>query len=452
MRTIFVSSFEEIETKNILRTPILPTLLREPDTRIVLFVHDSRRVAYHKEEINDPRIIYEIVPKPRVKGLDAFFRRFKFLLLKTKTTDIRRRMHYDDSGNHLAYWGGLLLNRIVAHSYILGLTRKLDYALIRNDIYNEYFEKYKPSLVVLANLFNEPEVHLLRAAKHHGVKNAGLINSWDKVTARCALRLLPDKMVVFNETVKAEVMRYDGMSAKDIFIGGMPQFDYYVTKPRSSRETFLTNLGLSLQTRVIMYSPIGSSFGYSDWTVIDMLYRLRDEGKFGDNIEILVRFPPNDFIEKQEIDRRPYLRYDYPGFHFSAEKARGTDWELNAKDLEHLADTMAHMSLMMGYASSIAIDAAMFDRPCIALNFELKKNPAMRSPMRYCQMMHCQSLFRSGGVRLVDNEQQLVEWVRNYLADSSIDREGRRQLVKDQCTFTDGRCGERIGMFLLDMI
>ncbi len=451
MRTIFVSSFEGIETKNILRTPILPTLLRQPDVRIVLFVHDERRVAYHKEEINDPRIIYEIVKKPHVRGLDTFFRRFKFILLKTKTTDIRRRMRYDDSRNYLAYYGGLLVNRICSHGFIIRLSRVLDYYLVRNGDYDFYFEKYNPSLVVLANLFDEPEVHMLRAAKRYGVKNVGCINSWDKVTARCVLRLLPDKMVVFNDTVKEEVIRYDGMRS-GIFVGGMPQFDYYVTEERTSREKFLADLGLSPESRFIMYSPIGSSFGNSDWAVIDFLYRLKDEGKFGDNMEILVRFPPNDFIDTKEIARRPHLRYDYPGFHFSTDKVRGSDWELNAKDLRHLADTMAHMSLMVGYASSIAIDASMFDKPSIAINFELSKNPAMKSPMRYCQMIHCQTLFKTGGVRVVNDEKEFIEWVQRYLADSSLDREGRQRLVKEQCAFTDGKCGERIGKFMLSMI
>ncbi|MDP3770248.1 MAG: hypothetical protein Q8R40_04925 [bacterium] len=452
MRTIFVSSFEGIETKNILRTPILPTLLRQSDVRIVLFVHDERRVAFHKEEINDPRITYEVVKKPAIRGLDKFFQRFKFVLLKTETTDIRRRMRFDDSKNYTVYYGGLLINRIFSHRLVIQMTRIFDYYAVRNSDFDSYFEKYKPALVVLANLFDEPEVHMLRAAKRYGVKNVGCINSWDKVTARCVLRFLPDKMVVFNDTVKKEVIQYDYMRPEDIFVGGMPQFDYYVTGVRTSREKFLADFGLSPEARFIMYSPIGSSFGNSDWVVIDMLYRLRDEGAFGDNIEILVRFPPNDFIDTKEIARRPYVRYDYPGFHFSTGKVRGSDWELNAKDLRHLADTMAHMSLMVGYASSIAIDASMFDKPSIALNFELSKNPAMKSPMRYCQMIHCQTLFKTGGVKVVNNEKEFVEWAERYLADSSLDRQGRQRLVKEQCVFLDGKCGERIGEFMLSMI
>lgn len=452
MKTIFVSSFEGIETKNILRTPILPTLLGQPDVRVVLFVHDERRVAYHQEEIRDPRIVYEIVRPPQVRGLDKFFQRFKFVLLKTKTTDIRRRMRYDDTKNHLAYYGGLLVNRICAHGVVIRLSRILDYYMVSNSDYDAYFEKYKPSLVVLANLFNEPEVHLLRAAKRYGVKNVGCINSWDKVTARCILRLLSDTMVVFNDTVKEEVVRYNGMRPEDIFVGGMPQYDYYATQAPTPRAAFLASIGLSPQSRFIMYAPIGSSFGNSDWAIIDFLYRLRDEGSFGNATEILVRFPPNDFLDMQEVAKRPYLRYDYPGFHFSSDKKRGSDWELNAKDLRHLADTMAHMSLMAGYASSIAIDAAFFDKPCLAINFELNKNPAMRSPMRYCQMMHCQTLFRTGGVRVVNNEKEFVEWAGRYLADPSLDGEGRRRLVKEQCVFTDGKCGERIGTYMLSII
>jgi len=37
IKTIFITIFEGVEAKNILRTDILPTLLADPEVRIVLF-------------------------------------------------------------------------------------------------------------------------------------------------------------------------------------------------------------------------------------------------------------------------------------------------------------------------------------------------------------------------------------------------------------------------------
>ncbi|MDP3779295.1 MAG: CDP-glycerol glycerophosphotransferase family protein [bacterium] len=448
MKTIFITSFEGVETKNLLRTAILPTLLRDPDVRIMLFAHDQDRAMYHQKEFGNDRISYIVVPKPVIRGLDRLFQKLKFTLLKTKTTDIRRKMKYQLSKNRLWYVSTLLINRLVAHRPGRMIFRFLDYHLISYHDYDSYLDQCQPSAVVLANLFDEPEVHFLRAAKKRGITTIGFINSWDKVTARCILRLLPDKIVVFNPTVKKEVIRYNHAREEDIFVGGMPQYDHYVTRSVISREAFFKKIGMPPTVKLMVYVPIGNVYGDSDWPMIDFLHELNQEGKFGKNVEMLVRFPPNDTVDQKKLAQRPWLRYDHPGLRFSHE--RGGDWDMGTQDLAHLGDTLAHMSLLIGYASSIAIDAAFFDKPIISINFEVQKNlhPA-KSPTTYQHMIHSETLRKPGGMYFVQNKQELVESVRKYLQNPSLDREGRKRLVREQCVFTDGKSGERIGNYIL---
>ena len=64
MKTIFITSFEGVETKNVLRTSIFRTLLDDPEIRVVIFTRDPEHVRYHRQELGEnPRIIYETVPK-----------------------------------------------------------------------------------------------------------------------------------------------------------------------------------------------------------------------------------------------------------------------------------------------------------------------------------------------------------------------------------------------------
>ena len=449
MKTIFITSFEGVETKNLLRTTILPTILQSKDIRVVLFAHDKERIDYHKKEFLDDRICYEVVAKPHIRGLDRLFQKLKFTLLKTETTDIRRRMKYENQKNRIAYIAGLAANRLLAHRIIVQLFRFLDAHIIRNNDYETYFDRYQPSLVVLANLFDEPEVHLLRATKRRGVKSAGFINSWDKVTARCVLRLLPDSIIVFNEIVKKELVQYDYVRPQDIYVGGMPQYDHYFIYTPSSRDEFFKKKGLPSNTRLLLYAPVGSAYGTSDWAVIDFLHDLNEKNQFGKNVALLVRFPPNDFIDPKELEKRPWLLYDHPGFRFT--DTRGSDWDMDFHELAHLADTLAHMSLLIGYTSSIAIDAAIFDKPIIGINFEIQKNILpTQSPTAYQKMIHCQTLLKPGGLRVVTNEADLIQWVKRYLENPGLDREGRKVLVREQCVFTDGKSGERIGIYILE--
>ena len=451
MKTIFITSFEGMEIKNILRTSILSTLLEEKDIYIVLFTRTKGRADYHKKEFHDSRIAYEIVEKPDIRGLDKFLQKLKFMLLKTETTDLRRRMRYEQDSNFFGYWGGLALNRILAHKFSRIVLRFFDDHFIYSHQYDAYFEKHKPMLVILGNLFTESETDFLRAAKKRGIRTIGFINSWDKTTARSVLRGLPDKIIVFNDMVKDEVVRYNDADPSNIFVGGMPHFDLYFKPHIMPRAEFLEKMKLPQSSRYILYAPIGSTFSDSDWDMIDLLYRLNGEGKFGTNMEVIVRFPPNDFLDKRELDKRPNLRYQYPGFRFST--VRGTDWDMGDQEMAHLADTLSHMSLLIGYTSSITIDAAIFDKPVINIFFEIrKKKSPFLSPMHYYQMTHYKKAFEAGGVHLVRSEDELVDWANCYLKDPSIDREGRKRIVREQCQITDGTSGVRVGTFIREVL
>ena len=447
MKTIFITIFQAVEAKNILRTPILQTLLRDPEVRLVLLTDSEDKVQYHKKEFDSERLIYEVVPRIRVRGLDKIFSGLKYLLLRTDTTDLRRRMDFEKTGNRSLYYTRFALNRILARPSVRKIVRMLDFALVRNRAYAPYFEKYRPDLVFMAHLFEDQEIHLLREAKRRGVKTIGFINSWDKVTARCILRLLPEKIIVFNDIVKKEMEEYNEARAEDIFVSGLPQYDAYVSGVCAPRADFFKKIRIDPRKKLIVYAPLGSSLCDSDWHIIDMLHRVHREGEFGNDAALLVRFQPNDFIDEEELKKRPWLQYDYPGIRFSLK--RGLDWDMNFADIRHLRDTLCHCSLLICYASSMGIDAAMFDKPVINLNFEIGRKSALaRLPMRFYWMTHYKKALETGGMRLVDSESELVAWVNRYLADPSLDREGRKKLVAQQCRYADGKSGERIGTFI----
>ena len=455
MKTIFITIFEGVESKNILRTAILPTLLSHPDVRLVLFVKDARRRGYHEAEFKDPRISYEVAGPLRVTGPDVMFVRLKFLLLRTKTTRLRRRMRYgEQEGTGTAsYLLGSLLQYLFARPAIQRLARGLDFALVQSDTYASSFEKYHPDLVLCANLFDEPEVHLLREAKRRGVKTIGIINSWDKATSRGILRLLPDRLVVFNNHVRDDLLRYQAVPRDRIFVGGIPHYDQYISLRPWNREEFFRRLNLSPVQQLIVYAPVGSLFGAADWDAIDMLEQCRRDGTFGDRAELLVRFPPNDFIDQTELRKRPWLRYQYPGVRFSEERGTGIDWDMTFPELEELASTLFHMSLLVCYASSISVDAAILDKPVINIGFELRPRArGVKSPVQFFAQTHYEKALATGGIHLARTREDFVEWVNRYLAYPEFDRQGRKRLAEEQCMFLDGKSGERIARYIITVL
>ncbi|MBU1091276.1 hypothetical protein KKA27_00150, partial [Patescibacteria group bacterium] len=411
MKTIFIALFEGVEGKNILRTDILKTILREPNIRLVFFVKNKERAEYHRKEFNNPRMVYEVVEKIQPKGLDKFFMYLKFYLLRTDTTKFLQKAVFEERKNYFRYYLNFFTSWLFARRFFIKISRFLDYRLVKNNTFNKFFDKYNPKLVFMANLFEETETHLLREAKRRGVKTVGLINSWDRATGKNILRLLPDKLIAFSDLVKEELVEYQCIKEDKIFVGGIPHYDYHFNAPFMSRHDFFKRIGLPEDRELIVFCPLGSQYSDCDWDIFDMLYKLNKEGRFAKDVSILVRYPPNDFIDEDEVRKRPHMVYDYPGNRF-CENKKGIDWDMSNEELKILSDTLHHMSLMICYSSSISVEAAVCGRPIINLNFEIKESATpLRSPTHYYNKLHYKKALSTGGIRLVDSVEDMVEWI-----------------------------------------
>ena len=451
MKTIFITIFEGVEVKNILRTPILDKLLSDTEVRIVLFTKSQEKVDFYSKEFHNPRLFFEVVERTPISTFDAFFSKLKFVLLRTETTDLKRKMVYEYEKEYIRYYSGIFLNFLLARPIVRRLSRKLDVWLVRDRTYESYFTKYSPDLVFLAHLFDEPEINLLREAKRRKVKTIGFINSWDKVTSRCILRLIPDKLIVFNSLVKEELVKFNEVKRENIFVSGLPQYDYFYYPVETSKEEFFKKIDMSPEKDLIVYASMGRAFSTSDWDMIDYLYTLVSSDKFVRKCNLLIRFQPNDFVDEVEIGKRPYLKYDQPGKRFGSK--RGVDWDMDSSDLEHLKNTLHYMSLIICYASSISIDAAVFDKPIININFEIKKNESLlKSPTQYYKTLHYGNAIKTGAIDLVKNEDELIKSINSYLENPNLRQVERKKLVKEQCEFIDGKSSERIAKYVLDII
>jgi CDP-glycerol glycerophosphotransferase (TagB/SpsB family) len=366
----------------------------------------------------------------------------KFDTIRTKTTDLRRWFRRVEEGNIISYVFGITLNRILAHGVWRRMIRALDQTLVSDPGFGALLDDEKPDLVFFANLFDDIETSLLREARRRRIPTIGFINSWDKVTARSTIRLLPDALLVFNDIVKKEIMAHADISEEKISVVGIPQYDRYHNPIITSREEFAKKLSLDPLRPIMMYAPMGSTFSDSDWLMIDRLHTLIEEGALG-NLQLLVRFQPNDFISGEELKKRPWLRYDLPGVRFGAE--RGGDWDMTEADLVHLTDTLAHIALVVCYASSISVDAAIFKKPVININYEIKKaSKPSKNPTFYYATEHYGNAVATGGMRLVESEADLVQWINAYIKNPRLDEEGRARLVREQCGLIDGNAARRI--------
>lgn len=446
-KTIFISVLSGVEAKDILRTNVVQNILNAGH-KVVLFLKSHERAELYKKEFLHKNLIYEVVSDFSLSRGDKIFVFLKNYLVQTKSLYMHKKNKFLKDRNYFKYTGSVLTSLILGWRFFRKIARILDSKFVENRAFNIFFEKYNPDLVFLANLFDAMEITMLREAKLRGIKTIGFINSWDKITIKGHVRMLPGKLIVPNEIVKKEAIKYLGEEEKNIFVSGVPQYDHYVDKPLLSRDEFFKKINADQKKELLVFAPLGSSWSDSDWDTIDLMHNLVQSGAFKKDLELLVRFPPNDFAHIEEIKKRPYLRCNVPGNRFDTKI--GMDWDMGFEDLNHLRNTLYHCALMVSYASSISIDAAFCGKPVINVDFTVRPpKPGRKNPSTWYTTTHYKKTLATGGIRLVKSQKELIEWVNNYLENPKLDKEKRKVLVSEQCYKTDGKTGERIAGFIL---
>lgn len=430
-----------------MRTNVYRELISHSDTRLICFLDNQKRVDICRREFNHDRIIYETVEHFRPAFLDSFFQAVSFYFINTETIRLKRFMAWEETKNPIHFLTALI-NLVVAHGFVRRCIRILDYVLVRDTNFKKFFEQYKPDVVLLAHLFERREVNLLREAKRQKVPTVGFINSWDKVTGRCGIRLLPDRMAVFNSLVRQEVIEHVDMPESQVVVIGLPQYDIYTKREPHNRKKVWDEFNIDIQKRIIVYAPMGRTYSNSDWDIIDFLQGAIENNSI-QNAALLVRFQPNDFFDETELKKRPWLKYDHPGIRFSTE--RGVDWDMSFKDIDNLRHILESLSVLVCYASSMSIDAAVFNKPVINIDFETRKEKLLRkSPTAFYRFSHYRKMLEADGVALVKTSQELIDRINEYLNNPLLHSDKRALLVKEQCGIFDGRSGERLAKLVTD--
>lgn len=451
MKKILITLTQAVTVKNIMRTGIVTRLLEDPEVELVFLTQHKERIDYYKGQFSFPRTSFIALESQPQGAVEAVFNFLKIYTLRTKTTDLRRRMLAHDTERYLHYIGGLTLNFLLANKIARKFIRALDERLGHNRSASQLLSDEAPDLIVFTNLFDEYEISILREAKRKNIRTVGFINSWDRLTARWTVRLLPDHLIVYNESVKKDAIRHADMPAEKITLTGVPQYDQFFTPPTISKSDFFKQKGLNPLLKLVLVAPMGATFSDSDWKLIDFLHELIDVKKEILSAQMMVRFQPNDFLNEQEVAKRPWLIYDLPGVRFG--NIRGGDWDMTEADLEGLNASLHFASVLVTYTSSISIDAAVVGTPVINIDFLLAPvREHLKTPTFYYGTEHHSNAVATGGFRIVKSKEEMKHWINAYIQDPSLDADKRKKLALEQNYKLDGKSAVRIAEAILSAL
>lgn len=441
---------------NIVRTGILRRILdAEPSARIVILSPMAADPAF-VAEVAHPRVTVEPLAPHRPSGIEArLMALMQAAYLESGVTQSVKIRRAEAEAKGTLRWIGA--KRAIAATLAPSLVRaKSRYDLIDRRVSHpaaeQLFDRHRPELVVTSSpglIF--AEVPLLRTARRRGVPAMAIDPSWDNFTNKLLPVRRVDRLVVWNDLMRAQAIDLHGYEPEQIRLAGVPQWDrYFSSGVTIGREEFCRRIGADPARRLVTLTTTPQELYPHHDHVLRVMAAAIADGRWP-STQILVRLHPRDEMAKYaSFERIPTVIIEQP-FRQTVRAGDGLALDVTADSQQHLADTLAHSDVIVNVASTIAVEAAIFDTPVVNVAFDGEREEEFaRSARRYYQFTHYTNITRHHAVKVAWSPGELVAHVRSYLDDRTQDRAGRAQVVKEQCQFTDGRSAERVAGFVVD--
>lgn len=284
-KTLFVTSFHSIISKNILNSDVFNLLRSDKNLKIIVFVPQHKKELFEKY-YSGVNVIFEgINPKKLVEAkINIFFARLSLLLVDSHYLWYKKVEKIKLSKSllvYIKYLYKIYFTKLFASSSLAKkIFRFFDYNFISKSFLSDYFDKYKPDFIFVTDVFDSADTVFLREARYRKVYSVGMVRSWDNCHSKGLLRSVPNKLIVNNKTIKDDAVSLHLVPEKNIFIGGLPQFDNLLKEKRLSREDFYKNIGADINKRLIMFSPLGYPLSDTDWQILQIFKDALNNKKF----------------------------------------------------------------------------------------------------------------------------------------------------------------------------
>lgn len=302
-----------------------------------------------------------------------------------------------------------------------------------------------PNVIISTGPFQFEQPAVFSAARSLGIPTLAYVPSWDNITTKNRMVFDYDGYIVWSDQNEKELLKYYPKSQnKPVYKSGAPQFDIFFKKKfYQSREEFCRGQSLDPDVPIIVYA-IGSPNFLCEYPGAVALAERITKGELG-NVQLIVR--PHPMHDRGELQKK------FITFASSVKLQQTADADLSLTErsqdetqIIEWINTFRHADVVVNLSSTVTIDAAIFDKPVINLDFDPQPGRPDQLLIRDInhKWNHFKPIAESGAVWLVENIDQMVTAIRGYLDDPSLHREKRREIVEYVCGQNVGDCGSQL--------
>jgi hypothetical protein len=224
----------------------------------------------------------------------------------------------------------------------------------------EFLRTHAPDVLLVTPLIElgSQQVDYVKAARQLGIPSVLCVASWDNLTSKGMIRVVPDRVIVWNEAQRQEAIALHGVPAERIDVTGAQLFDdWFTMQPSRSREAFCADVGLDPAKPFVLY--VGSSIFIAPEEVpfaerwLSALRTADDEAVSGAGV----------LIRPHPANSRQWRAFDTDAFaNVAIWPAIGTD--PNAATFRRdFFDSLYYSAAVVGVNTSAQLEAGIVGRP-----------------------------------------------------------------------------------------
>ena len=313
--------------------------------------------------------------------------------------------------------------------------------------FERLLDDIQPDAVFSVTPFHRQEELVLRACELRHLPSCAAILSFDNITTRGWIPVIFDRYLLWNRYNQNELLRaYPEVSPDQVAIVGPAQFDFYQNASYIwDEQDWRRKLSLPREAPIILFGAGPVSIAPHEPHFLQQLDEAIQEGALPGEPVILLRRHPMDTWErwKPVLNNARHVVLDDPWP--SGEIPKYSN--IRRPDIEKLVSTLCHSNVHVNTSSTMTIDGAIFDRPQVGPAYDDRlKGRYSRAMRELYKREHFLPIVRSGGLDVVHNHQEMIGALNEALDSPETRSIARKKMVEEICTFTDGKCAQRVAM------
>lgn len=222
----------------------------------------------------------------------------------------------------------------------------------------KFIQSRRPSVLLITPLVDigSDQVDYIREASAAKIPTALGVSSWDNLTNKGEMQVIPDRVLLWNDSQKIEAIEIHGVPEDRVIVTGAQNFDdWFNWQPSKTREAFGRVVGLSSEKPFILY--LGSSF-----------FIAPKEAEFAQRWLAALRAFPDPVVANADVLIRPHPNNTRQWLRDYAYDARVHFWPKYGADpfagefKNDFFDSLYYSGVVVGINTSAQIEAAILGR------------------------------------------------------------------------------------------